>query len=113
MKAPAKLTAAEILEREYGTSKNGMTPHVLSQVLLGSGVAAELSEGVDPVKGGPLFGVSVAVMRADGTTYRPSMKPEEPIRPAVFGARKAAESHVQAMREHLSRGGPVAKECVV
>ena len=95
-----KLTAAQILKREYGSSKNTVTPTVLDRVLLSPNVAAELSEGTGH-NGQPLFGVSVAVRLPDGKTVRAG-KADEPIRSGVFRTRQHAEAHLAAMEKHLA-----------
>lgn len=103
MKNLLGFTAAEILRLEYGDSKNSLTPTVLSRVLVGPGVAAELSEGRGR-NDQPIFGVTVAVMNPDGTTY-PAGR-EGQIRSAVFSSREAAEAHVTTMADYLLKEKP-------
>ena len=79
-------TAREILEKEYGTAKNFMTPHVLSRgLIIARGARAnprtleelrphysgayELSEGTN-MEHRPIFGVTVVKLLPDGTTQR-------------------------------------------
>jgi hypothetical protein len=63
------LSAREILRREYGDSRNFLTPHVLAVGKLNRETAYELSagEGIEP--GTKLYGVSV-VRVVDGATAR-------------------------------------------
>lgn len=86
---------------------NRMTPVVLTTVLIGEGVAAELSTS-DPQpdlgdRRPVLFGVSVAIAQADGTTTRVlgGVGVTAPIRSGVFGSRAAAEAHVKEMTAYL------------
>ena len=72
------MEAREILEREYGTARNFMTPTVLGRGLIwrpGKGVrkvqgAYELSTGSGIVSGTIIFGVSVVEVHEDGSTSR-------------------------------------------
>jgi hypothetical protein len=95
------LTAIDILTKEFGDSRNSFTPTILSRELVAPNVAVELSEG-NAADGQPIWGVSVAGMRPDGSTYRTGYKADEPIHSSCFPSRAAAEAHVAVMRAHLA-----------
>jgi hypothetical protein len=70
MAASTYLSAREILRREYGTSRNFLTPHVVTRGKLAPHVAYELSSGPGLEIGSTIFGVSVVRIDDDGTTER-------------------------------------------
>lgn len=76
--------AAAILRRECGSSRNRVTPNVLSRVLVAPGVAVELAEGPS---------------RMDGTTRRAGSASEEPLRSGLFRSREAAERRIGELKE--------------
>lgn len=98
----AAYSARQILRAEYGSSTNVMTPNVLDAFLIGPNVAAELSTGTG-LDGEPIWGVSVAIVRPDGTTYRPGVDRTKAIRSGLFFSRGAAEEHIETMRSLLRK----------
>jgi hypothetical protein len=64
------LTAREILRREYGSSRNLMTPHVLRVGKIDRETAYELSSGAGFDPGSTVYGVSIARVLPDGSTER-------------------------------------------
>lgn len=95
------LTAIDILTKAYANSRNAFTPTILSRELVAPNVAVELSEG-NAADGQPIWGVSVAGMRPDGSTYRAGHETDEPIHSTCFPSRASAEAHIAAMRAHLA-----------
>ncbi len=87
------MTAREILRKEYGDSRNFMTPRILGRGLLPAG-AYELSKG-----GGfdheTIYGVSVVWLNPDGTTERPG----QPIS-QMFHSREAARRHIRHLKKY-------------
>ncbi len=98
----AAYSAKQILRAEYGSSTNVMTPNVLDSFLIGPNVAVELSTGTG-LDGEPIWGVSVAIVRPDGTTYRPGVDRTKPIRSGLFFSRADADTHVETMRDLLRK----------
>ncbi len=69
-KQSSRLPAREVLRREYGDSKNFITPHVLGIGWIEPGrVAYELSTGTD-FDHAPMYGVSLVRLNPDGRTER-------------------------------------------
>lgn len=85
------VTACELLRREYGTSRNMLTPHRIAVGKLGPNAAYEISvgEGIEP--GTRLYGVSVVQM-VDGKTER------DYEASCCFSTLEAANEHVEALR---------------
>ena len=102
--ARIKPTALDILTKAYGYSTHSLTPTILSRSLMSENVAAELSEGAG-LMNQPIFGVTVVVMRPDGSVYRAGDVYGAPIRSAIFYSRAAAEAHIAEMRERLRCDG--------
>tara|TARA_Y100000034_G_scaffold25948_1_gene30988 strand:+ start:870 stop:1214 length:345 start_codon:yes stop_codon:yes gene_type:complete len=55
------LTAREIINQEYGNSKNFMTPHVIKRGKAHRNIAYELSSG-EGFNHEPIYGVSIAMI---------------------------------------------------
>lgn len=95
-----KLSPAEILRREYGTSRNLMTPR---RVRVGSlpGGAYEISRGEGiprdsfSSRGPTIFGVSIVWLNPDGTTRR------DTTRAGAFGGLELAKAHVRRVRAEV------------
>ena len=83
-------TAREILKREYGSSKNFMTPHVIRIGKITGTIAFELSSG--EFGGSAIWGVSFAEMMEDGGTSRRTDISES------FGSRGKAEAYISEMK---------------
>ena len=84
-------TAREILKREYGSSRNFMTPTRVSIGKISRSIAFELSSGEF---GGPaIWGVSFAEMMEDGGTSRRADISES------FGSRGEAEAYISEIKE--------------
>jgi hypothetical protein len=86
------LTAREILRREYGRSRNMMTPDVLKIGKLGRDAAYELSCGSGFEPGTTIYGVSVVRMY-DGTTER------DYEASGCFASLDEATAHVERLRK--------------
>lgn len=92
--------ARDLLQREYGGSRNFMTPDILRVGLAGDRMAWELSKGRG-FEGETIWGVSVVIENDDGTTDRPL----EPFS-QLFHSRAKAEAHISALKAgdvHLPR----------
>jgi len=63
------LNARQIVKKEYGNSKNVMTPNVIKYGKINKYIAYELSSG-EGIKGEPIFGVSFVEVDDDGNTIR-------------------------------------------
>jgi DNA-directed RNA polymerase subunit RPC12/RpoP len=63
------LKAKEIIKKEYGNSKNFITPSVIGYGFVSDNVAYEISKGKG-IMGGEIIGLSIAKQRPDGTTER-------------------------------------------
>lgn len=89
----ATLSAREILRREYGSSRNMMTPDVIRRGKLGRHTAYELATGYGLEPGSILYGVSVVRVCDDGST----MRLYDASR--VFHGLEDAEGWIQSLRE--------------
>ena len=65
------MTAKEIIRKEYGTSKNFITPTILSTRKLRPWAACELSQGTG-FSYETIYGVSIVVVLPSGNTHRVS-----------------------------------------
>lgn len=63
------LTARQIIKREYGNSRNFITPQIIRYGKVDKNLAYELSRG-EGIKGEDIYGVSVVELKQDGTTER-------------------------------------------
>jgi hypothetical protein len=90
---PSALSAREILQREYGDSRNFLTPHVIACGKLARHVAYELSSGSGLEPGTSIYGVSVVRLLDDGTTARDFDSS------CCFSSLQAANEHVESLRE--------------
>ena len=97
----SRLTAREILHREYGDAPNFMTPDVLEVGKLHPCVAFEVSKGTG-FEHEPIYGVSVVRLRCDGTTKRLTRLSE------LFFSRRQADWHVYTLRTRYARCGVVS-----
>jgi hypothetical protein len=86
------LTAREILRREYGDSRNFLTPHVMTRGKLTRLVAYELSSGAGLELGSTIYGVSVVRLHKDGTTERDNEAS------ACFSSLERANEYVEHLR---------------
>jgi hypothetical protein len=86
------LSAREILKREYGDSRNFLTPHVIARGKLSRSVAYELSSGSGLEPGSTIYGVSVVRLQEDGTTER------DYDSSGCFSSLTAANDHVEQLR---------------
>jgi len=90
------LSAQEMLRREYGSSRNLMTPHILGRGKIGDRVAYELSTGTGTgIDHEPIFGVTVVRQWADGTIERWYDKSK------MFHSREEAERHIEDLRKEV------------
>lgn len=92
-------SASEMFRKEYGSSKNFMTPRILSRGMLargreGQAAAYELSEGTG-IDHEPIFGVTVVRMWADGTTERWYDKSH------MFHSRQEAETYIAKLKSEV------------
>ena len=85
------LSARELLRREYGSSRNPMTPRLIAIGKLGRDAAYELAggEGIEP--GTRIYGVSV-VRVVDGKTERDHNSSD------CFSSLQAANEHIERLR---------------
>lgn len=63
------MTARQIIKKEYGNSKNLMTPNVIRYGKISENVAYELSEGTG-LTNNTIYGVSIVMMDEQGNTKR-------------------------------------------
>lgn len=63
------LSAREIIRKEYGDSKNFMTPYIIKRGKINRTTAFELSSGTGMYHE-PIYGVSVVRLNEGGTTER-------------------------------------------
>lgn len=63
------MTARQIIKKEYGKSKNFMTPHILRYGKISKNVAYELSKGTG-FKHETIYGVSIVTIDKQGNTKR-------------------------------------------
>lgn len=65
-----RLTPEQVINREYGYSRNFMTPNLIEYSwVIDDKVAYELSSGTG-FKNEPIYGVSIVRLHPDGTTER-------------------------------------------
>lgn len=89
--------ARKLIQDEYGSSRNPLTPDVLLYGWIREpDIAYELTEG--ELLGEPLYGVSVAKRMPDGTTRRLF----EPVS-RVFHVRTTADAHIAWLRRNPPR----------
>ena len=92
-------TAEGIIRKEYGRSRNMITDRVLAFYRLPDG-AAELSAGESLIRDeGDLFGVSVVLLLADGSTLR------DIDRSKCFNDRESAEHYIADLGGKLDNPG--------
>lgn len=65
----SNLTAKQIIKREYGESKNIITPEVIRYGKINKNLAYEISSGIG-MKGDTIYGVSIVEIDKDGKTTR-------------------------------------------
>lgn len=88
-------SANEILRKEYGDSRNFMTPNKVKVGKIAPNIAFELSSGKG-IGDTPLFGVSVASIDEKGNTKR------EFDLSKSFGSNKNAEKHIIKLKENIN-----------
>jgi hypothetical protein len=89
------LSAQEILKREYGSSRNLLTPNVITRGKLDRETAYELSWGHGE-PGSHLYGVSIAYVTYDGDgTYSTERDYDSSC---CFTSLQAANEHIECMR---------------
>lgn len=87
--------AREIIQKEYGSSKNFMTPHVISYGKINKNVAYELSSGEGLERGSKMYGVSVASINKSGKTRRLEKSKS-------FHDKNEAESYIRNLKKTMS-----------
>lgn len=92
--ARKKLTAAEIIRRQYKGAKNFITPSKLKVGKLNSNVAYELSSG-SGIGGGRLYGVTVVSANKYGKT-KPQYDLSKP-----FDNRNEAEAYINRLKNRM------------
>ena len=63
------MTARQIIKKEYGNSKNFITPYILRYGKISENVAYELSEGTG-FEHNAIYGVSIVTVDEQGNTKR-------------------------------------------
>ena len=91
-KDATSLSAREIIAREYGSSRNLLTPNRLAIGKLGRDRAYELSAGEGIEYGSKLFGVSVVRVVAGGTE-------RDYDQSAAFSSLEAANEWIESLRD--------------
>jgi hypothetical protein len=89
-------SARELLQMEYGSSRNFLTPHVIARGKLTRTVAYELSSGSGQEPGTSIYGVSVVRLHGDGTTER------DHEAAACLSSLQAADEHIESLRDARS-----------
>jgi hypothetical protein len=93
-----KLTASEILKKQYGRSKNFITPNKLKVGKLNSNVAFELSSGSGfSGAGSRVYGVSVVSAGKTGKTH-----PQYDLSKS-FDNKNEAEAYVNKLKNRLAK----------
>ena len=87
------LTAREIIRKEYGSSRNFMTPHRVRVGKISKTIAFELSSGRGFCDHTTIWGVSFAEIKENGETVRRSDIS------GVFTRRGEAVAYIEEMRE--------------
>ena len=87
------LTAREILKKEYGSSRNFMTPHRVRVGKISRTIAFELSNGSGFCDHATIWGVSFAEIKENGETVRRSDIS------GVFTRRGEALAYIEEIRE--------------
>ena len=85
-------TAREIIKKEYGSSRNFMTPNVIRIGKISRRVAFELSNG-ESLDHSIIYGVSFAEFKTDGGTIRRTDISK------MFGSQKEAEAYINQLKE--------------
>jgi hypothetical protein len=65
----AKLSAKEIIEKEYGNKRDILTPNVISYGLIADNLAYQIAEGTG-LEHQPIYSVSVVKLLPDGSTEK-------------------------------------------
>lgn len=87
------MEARHLIRREYGASRNFVTPTLVGYVSISPNVAVELSTGdMRPLVDEPVFGVSVVGLRKDGRTHRGYKSA------GLFHTREAAEERIKRIQ---------------
>jgi len=86
------MTAKQIVKKEYGNSKNFMTPHILRYGMISENVAYELSEGTG-IEHETIYGLSVVVIDEAGTTTREHSLSKK------LDSLEEAERYIEELRE--------------
>ena len=89
-----KLTATEIIRRQYKGAKNFMTPHKLKVGKINQNVVFELSSGRG-FRGGSLYGVTVVSANKHGKT-----KPQYDISKS-FDNKNEAEAYINKLKRKM------------
>jgi len=83
-------TAREIIKKEYGSSRNFMTPNVIRIGKISRDIAFELSSG--KFDGSTIYGASFAEIKTDGgTTRRRDIS-------KMFNSRGEAEAYINQLK---------------
>ena len=85
-------TAREIIRKEYGSSRNFMTPHKVRCGKISRRVAFELSSGSGLFDHSTIWGVSFAEITESGDTIRRTDISE------VFDSREDAEAYIEELK---------------
>jgi len=88
-------TAREIIKKEYGSSRNFMTPNVIRIGKINRSVAFELSSG-ESLDHSTIYGVSLAEIKTDGGTIRRTDISQ------MFDTQKEAEDYINQLKMEKS-----------
>jgi len=91
------MEAQELIEREYGQSKNFMTPHVLGRGWISETIAYELSTG-SGFNHQPIYGVSLVEDLGDGHTSR-----RHDLSKGGF-SREEARAYIRSLKRQAKNG---------
>jgi hypothetical protein len=90
------LSAREILKREYGSSRNLLTPNVITRGKLDRDTACELSWGHGMEPGSHLYGVTV--VRVTSVTDGTHVTERDYDASCCFSSLQAANEHIASLR---------------
>lgn len=93
----ANYSAAEILKKEYGNSKNIMTPHILGRGKISPAIAYELSEGTG-IEREPIFGLTL-VKVTDTKESWTNFTTERMDESKMFRSKDEAKSYIKQLRK--------------
>ena len=91
-----KLTASQILKRQYKGNKNFMTPNKIKVGKLNSNVVFELSSGRG-LSGGMIYGVTIVSVNKSGKT-----QPQYNLSKS-FPSKNEAEAYINRLKNRLQK----------